>query len=701
MNTQNLQHALLYSIDVKLPSHRVGQLDRVLVLASPVNDINLSAWDLNRVTRFIELDVGVRMDLCTSCARGQNTTITFILDRKQFIKDCIKFLCSEAKISDVPTDENGLLVYKIGHQCGFISPPTTRPPPPPYHEEDLANHGTDEDRNGTHKPLQISASSPEDSQPLEMSPSNSRNLRHTSSHAVRRDTKQTPRPLATTLKFSGQWGNFSDSEDTGSGSGTAMFSSMTPPPSMTASNIDGLPPRTIPRKNHEGAIPAVAHPYINFQPHLYYSGSGVFESPYQISSRIIISDSGEVQYERNVFGNVPQNHGGFQFKEKAIPPKGVQASSAQPPSARCYSSSAAATKGRNTQSRPTSNLITTSVRLSQTQANGASASISANHTTASSANANGRQSTAENHPHLARKPRHPRPSPLETLVNPFETSSNKADLKDKYSSVIHASEDGDNEYIIPTPRHHYANLPFHVADLQLNAGIHDGEASGGDVSVKVSSQTLPSSNPRERTLSMDAYIVMNRAGHVSNESLRVPPAIPQRKKRPRVPRKSLGSSGSNSSPKKRTQSESSPQDIAASPPILVRTDEPFASGFQLQTSGSFNPSAGSQSDEEDAVYVNNDVFLCSEEGRASSNSIQPLQVKPVSPRRPVPKPRNIRRKKSPTFQAPLTPNLKAPSVAEKMFRSTSDGDITELANNNCCGPPKRSKSTTSVLEADA
>ena len=49
---RGLEHALLYSIGVNLPAHRVGQLDRILVLASPINDINIHAWDLNRVKLF-------------------------------------------------------------------------------------------------------------------------------------------------------------------------------------------------------------------------------------------------------------------------------------------------------------------------------------------------------------------------------------------------------------------------------------------------------------------------------------------------------------------------------------------------------------------------------------------------------------------------------------------------------------------------
>ncbi len=76
---------------------------------------------------------------------------------------------------------------------------------------------------------------------------------------------------------------------------------------------DDLPPRTIPRRNYECSIPAKAQPYINFSPHLFNGSSNLFAAPYQISSRIIITDSGEVQYERNILGTPPTMHGGFHF----------------------------------------------------------------------------------------------------------------------------------------------------------------------------------------------------------------------------------------------------------------------------------------------------------------------------------------------------------------------------------------------------
>lgn len=119
-----LQHALLYSIKVNLSAQRIGQLDRVLVLASPITDINLHAWDLNRVQRFFQLDIGIRMELCARCLQNKSErSITFIMER-MFIKDCLKFLSEESRIESPPIEENGLLVYTVPHQC-FNARPTS------------------------------------------------------------------------------------------------------------------------------------------------------------------------------------------------------------------------------------------------------------------------------------------------------------------------------------------------------------------------------------------------------------------------------------------------------------------------------------------------------------------------------------------------------------------------------------------------
>ncbi len=131
----NLEHALLYSIGVNLPLHRVGQLDRVIVLASPINDINMHAWDLNQVKRFVELDIGIRVDLCFLCTRTHSPAAFTLILEKRFIKDCISFLCREAHIMDQPVEDNGLLLYTLPHACRSSPPPCQpAPPPPPYSE---------------------------------------------------------------------------------------------------------------------------------------------------------------------------------------------------------------------------------------------------------------------------------------------------------------------------------------------------------------------------------------------------------------------------------------------------------------------------------------------------------------------------------------------------------------------------------------
>lgn len=290
-----LDHALLYSIGVNLPAHRVGQLDRVLVLASPINDINLNAWDLNRVKGFVESDVGIRMDLCPSCIRGgQSDRVTFIMEKK-FINDCILFLLREAKIEDRPRLESGLKIYKVPHQCGHIKQPNTPAPPlpPPYTEDDT----------------QVTAVQPEASY---------ENFFHSPSIG--------PIVPAYPLKF---WDESPQSESGGSLS--RDFASL-----QTADNTKEdfrlfLPPRTIPRLNYESSIPAIAHPYIKFQPHMYHQSRRHFEAPYQISSRIIITDSGDVQFERNIMGNTqPQEERGLLFKKDLpVPPKGLRANFGQ------------------------------------------------------------------------------------------------------------------------------------------------------------------------------------------------------------------------------------------------------------------------------------------------------------------------------------------------------------------------------------
>ena len=277
---KGLEHALLYSIGVNLPAHRVGQIDRVLVLASPINDINIHAWDLNRVKRFMRLDIGVQMELCGSCVTSnlQGTSITFIVD-KIFHDDCIDFLCHEARINNQPVFDNSLQVYPVQHTCAR----GTEIGPPSYLESQ---------RHTFHGTGNFDSRNVDDSTPPELPSRNS--------YAAHSD-----------VNSSGSAGS--------SGASLTTFH-----PSTPGNNTDSIPPRDITRRNHESAMPAVAHPYMNFQPQLFQqqNGSSSFDSPYQISSRIIITNSGEVQYERNILGNKVQHQGGFHFKTTMpLPPR--------------------------------------------------------------------------------------------------------------------------------------------------------------------------------------------------------------------------------------------------------------------------------------------------------------------------------------------------------------------------------------------
>lgn len=310
-----MEHALLYSVGVNLPAHRAGQLDRVLVLASPINDINLHAWDLNRVKRFIELDIGIRMELCPSCVRGQLTTLTFVIE-KLFVKDCMSFLRKEARISRPPFDDHGLLIHTVSHQCFFTTPPAESAPPPPYSKSSTLpsdqGNGRRKHQISTHETVQLKRPmTTQRKQPAVME--------------IRTHSKSSPLPIRSALPLSdAMW---EDSFSTGSEShmNEAHFSQKS-----TDSYKADLPPRTIPRPNYESGIPAEAQPYLNYQPHLYSaSGNRRFEPPYQVSSRIIITDSGEVQFERNVMGAMPtSSQTRFAFNHQTpLPPRGLRASS--------------------------------------------------------------------------------------------------------------------------------------------------------------------------------------------------------------------------------------------------------------------------------------------------------------------------------------------------------------------------------------
>ena len=351
--TSNLDHAMLYSISVDLPAHRADQLDRVLVVASPINDINLHAWDINKVKRFIELDIGIRMELCHSCYRGRSMTTTFILE-KQFVKDCITFLCKEAQITDPPIVENGLFIYTIAHhkcstsiqdgEAPIISerdevtlPKVNEPPPipprlPKKSSEALSSKSIEKSNSAVHVCIN-------NSNDLTTSDDNRRSRCFTTTSVdVTFNREQTieSKPAKPAIPIPEIWDDYTGSDSWTGGTGMeSLFmsdGSLTKtdqdPPKDTKSNPCVLPPRTIPRKDHETSIPAAKQPYYNYQPHLFnHRDNKCFDAPYQISSRIIIKDSGEVQFERNIMGNQPRKrHGGFHFKQQIpIPPRGLRA----------------------------------------------------------------------------------------------------------------------------------------------------------------------------------------------------------------------------------------------------------------------------------------------------------------------------------------------------------------------------------------
>ena len=354
---------MLYSISVNLPVHRAEQLDCVLVVASPINDINLHAWDINKVKRFIELDIGIRMELCHSCYRGRSMTTTFILE-KQFVKDCIAFLCKQAQITDPPVVENGLFIYTVAHhRCSTSStqdsntptitctdrnevsneneppPPIPPPPLPPRLPRKPSEASGSKSMEKSNSAVHVCINNSNDLTTTD----DSRRSRcfTTTSVDVTFNTEQADpplRPVKPAIPIPEYWDDYTGGSDSctgGSGmeslfmtDGSLTKTALDPPPKDTKSLPAILPPRTIPRKNHESSIPAAEQPYYNFQPHLFnHHGNKCFDAPYQISSRIIIKGSGEVQFERNIMGNQPpKRHGGFHFKQQIpIPPRGLRA----------------------------------------------------------------------------------------------------------------------------------------------------------------------------------------------------------------------------------------------------------------------------------------------------------------------------------------------------------------------------------------
>lgn len=301
MNTQsNLEHALLYCIEVNLPAHRVGQLDRILVLASPVNDINMFAWDLNRVLCFVESDIGIRMQLCRTCMGSQETTITFMLS-KQFIRPCLTFLCREARVSSSPVSEHGAFVYYLNHVCGVSPPPAAPAPPPPV-------------KDG---PTPMPTPSP---------PADPRNVGSSGIPPI----QQPPPPVPTSRLRQNR--NRPDpppplslNEDSGTGGSSSYFYFSPKSSDDLGFFAPSVPPRTIPRKGYDCSLPAVAQPYLNSSDWAWLPQSSMyFEGPYQISSRVIITDTGTVVHEPNVLGSKAAGNALPFGRQASLPPRRQQ-----------------------------------------------------------------------------------------------------------------------------------------------------------------------------------------------------------------------------------------------------------------------------------------------------------------------------------------------------------------------------------------
>ena len=309
MNTQlNLEHALLYCIEVNLSARRVGLLDRILVLASPVNDINMFAWDLNRVLCFVESDIGIRMQLCRTCMGLQETTITFMLS-KQFIRPCLAFLCREARVSAPPVSEHGAFVYYLNHVCG-VSPPPAGPAPPPPSEPAVAEPIPMTPRvaeSPAEKPGAGSSRIPP------VSPVQQVQQQPPPVPRQHRDRPPPPPPLSL-------------AEDSGTTVGSSSYFYFSPKDSDPLGFFTPIkvPPRNIPRKGYDCALPAIAQPYCNTDDWSWLPQSMHFEGPYQISSRVTITDTGTVVHEPNVLGNKAAGAGPLYGRQLPLPPRRSQ-----------------------------------------------------------------------------------------------------------------------------------------------------------------------------------------------------------------------------------------------------------------------------------------------------------------------------------------------------------------------------------------
>ena len=279
MNNFALDHALLYCIGVNLPKHSVGQLDRVLVLASPVNDVNLYAWSLDRVKRFMTIEAGIQMELCSSCmGKHHKKVITFLLS-PDFREDCMSFLLRELRIIDEPQQfmEHGPFVYNVPHRCGSPTSQNSRiyantypgapgVPPPYCNDAELAVFQDQKMGKDT----------------VTLHPRAYSNVSTRTNYSMQSE---------------------------------GSVSINTPP----------LPPRDIARTNyehHQSFVNTQPQPYLKWKTKVRKTRNNdddhaQFETPYHISHRIYIADNGSIRKESQVFGS---GSGEFRKRRHVYPP---------------------------------------------------------------------------------------------------------------------------------------------------------------------------------------------------------------------------------------------------------------------------------------------------------------------------------------------------------------------------------------------
>ena len=270
-NSLALDHALLYVIGVNLPIHKLDQMDQVLVLASPVNDVNLHAWNTTRIIRFIIIDAGIQMELCPTCMGLHHKKVITFLVRPDFVQDCMDFLLQEIHASDVQPYQymfNGPFVYDIPHKCCVL------------HDRSLTMSSCTSSVPHCIDP-ELAVLMPEH---------NTKGVKATVSSHVRINSPIF-RTSASTIS-------------THTTSSTMVPLMMVPPP---------LPPRDQFRGQHQTNDP---QPYIDCKPLNTgpYEGDQLFDVPYQISHRIYINDMGMFKKESQVVGS-----GNGEFRKNVKP----------------------------------------------------------------------------------------------------------------------------------------------------------------------------------------------------------------------------------------------------------------------------------------------------------------------------------------------------------------------------------------------